>query len=307
MATPAEPARNKPSTRLITAVARDAGVSADSVATVPWWSYTKTVLAAAALVLVRQERLRLDELLPGKPFTLRHLLQHRAGLPDYGSLPGYHAAVAASETPWPAGEMLRRAGADGLIFPPGEGWGYSNIGYFLVRELIEHAVGAPLGLSLDKLVLAPLGIANAAIACEPADLDTTAWGNKGRYHPGWVYHGLLIGPAGSAALLLHRLLSGGLLPAFLLDAMCSPHPVGGPVAGRPWQSAGYGLGLMSGFGRPPGRYVGHTGGGPGSSAAVYQEMSNGENGRPRCTAATFGHVDDLAVVEECAFTLASRA
>jgi len=32
------------------------------------------------------------------------------------------------------------------------------------------------------------------------------------YHPGWVYHGLLTGPATAAALLLDRLLRGDLRP-----------------------------------------------------------------------------------------------
>jgi hypothetical protein len=50
---------------------------------VPWWSFTKTVIAAAVLTLVRDGRLSLDDPVDGQPFTLRQLLQHRAGLPDY--------------------------------------------------------------------------------------------------------------------------------------------------------------------------------------------------------------------------------
>ena len=60
---------------------------------VPWWSFTKTVLAAASLLLVNEEKLFLDERLENQPFTLLQLLQHRAGVPDYGSLPEYQAAV----------------------------------------------------------------------------------------------------------------------------------------------------------------------------------------------------------------------
>jgi len=47
---------------------------------VPWWSFTKTILAAAAPALVRDGRLTLGRLVPNRPFTLRQLLQHRAGL-----------------------------------------------------------------------------------------------------------------------------------------------------------------------------------------------------------------------------------
>ena len=55
-------------------------------ADVPWWSFSKTVIATAALALVRDGCLTLDELLPDRPYTLRQLLQHRAGLTEYGRL-----------------------------------------------------------------------------------------------------------------------------------------------------------------------------------------------------------------------------
>jgi CubicO group peptidase (beta-lactamase class C family) len=53
---------------------------------VPWWSFTKTVLAVAALRLVERGVLSLDEKIAGEPFTLAHLLRHEAGFPDYGGL-----------------------------------------------------------------------------------------------------------------------------------------------------------------------------------------------------------------------------
>ncbi len=64
---------------------------------VPWWSLTKTALAAAALALVAGGALALDRPLPGKPFTLRQLLQHTAGVPDYGgSAPTTRRSLAQS-------------------------------------------------------------------------------------------------------------------------------------------------------------------------------------------------------------------
>ena len=53
---------------------RDAGV------VLPWWSFTKSVIAAAALTLVRDGKLDLDEPIQSKPFTVRQLLQHHAGV-----------------------------------------------------------------------------------------------------------------------------------------------------------------------------------------------------------------------------------
>ncbi len=52
-------------------------------AVVPWWSFTKTLISTAALALVRDGVLRLDDRLPERPYSLRMLLQHRAGLADY--------------------------------------------------------------------------------------------------------------------------------------------------------------------------------------------------------------------------------
>lgn len=288
---------------VITAMAEGgAEAQGSEPAPVPWWSYAKTVLAAAALVLVADRRLNLDAPLEGHPFTLRHLLAHRAGLSDYGGLAAYHEAVADRQTPWSRERMLRRVRADRLVFEPGEGWAYSNVGYLLVRELIEDATGLELGRALDGLVFAPLGITGVVVAREPADMTATAWGNLSDYHPGWVYHGLLIGPAASAALLLHRLLDGALLPAALLSEMLRPYPVGGPVPGRPWRTAGYGLGLMIGVGEDDATYVGHTGGGPGSTSAVYQRVPEAS----RRTVAAFAAACDPALVERRIMDLARR-
>src|SRR5262249_43317573 len=80
----------------------------------PWWSFTKTVIAAAALALVRDGRLALDAPLPGRQFTLRQLLRHQAGVAEYGAIADYRAAVARDEEPWPVATLLARAEAERL-------------------------------------------------------------------------------------------------------------------------------------------------------------------------------------------------
>lgn len=86
---------------------------------VPWWSFTKPVLATAALSLVRDGLIQLDDPVQEGPFTLRQLLKHQAGLADYSELPEYHAAVAEGQIPWPAAEMMRRLDATRLRYAPG--------------------------------------------------------------------------------------------------------------------------------------------------------------------------------------------
>jgi D-alanyl-D-alanine carboxypeptidase len=110
----------------------------------PWWSFTKTALATAALQLVTQGKLSLDDRIDGGPYTLRQLLQHGAGVPDYGVLASYHEAVRHGEKPWGPAQMLGRVAADRLDFEPGQGWCYSNVGYFFVRQTIEKVTSTTL-------------------------------------------------------------------------------------------------------------------------------------------------------------------
>src|SRR5262245_16050813 len=153
-------------------VFHDGCIVADQFSTmdVPWWSFTKTVIAAAALALVGEGRLALEQPLGLEGYTLRQLLQHRAGLPDYGSVAAYHEAVARHQDAWTPTELLERARARELLFQPGQGWAYSNIGYLLVRRQIEWATGAPLGEALARLVLEPLGIRGLRVATRREDL-----------------------------------------------------------------------------------------------------------------------------------------
>ncbi|RDI56776.1 serine hydrolase domain-containing protein [Microvirga subterranea] len=270
---------------------------------VPWWSFTKTVLAAAALVLVRDGSLALEEPLPGRSYTLRHLLQHRSGVANYGGVAAYHEAVARGDEPWPVRILLERTQAERLRYPPGEGWDYSNIGYLFVRQLVEEATGEPLDAALRRLVLAPLGIRTARIASAPADLDQVPMGDATGYHPGWVYHGLMVGSVEEAALLLDRLLKGGFLPDHLLADMRSVHALPGPIADRQWVRPGYGLGLMSGEVASGQVVEGHTGGGPGSTIAVYRTASGM---KPR-TAAYFATTDRRKEAEDETFRLLEEA
>jgi CubicO group peptidase (beta-lactamase class C family) len=260
---------------------------------VPWWSFTKTVLAATALTLVRDGLLALDDRVAEGPFTLRQLLRHEAGLADYGELADYHAAVADHQRPWSEAEMLRRLDAERLRYPPGEGWGYSNVGFLYVSQLIERLTGLGIEQALTQRVLAPLGLTGIRMAKVPADLQGVWLGSEQTYDPGWVYHGLLVGTLDNAALLLDGLLCGAILPPSLLQEMLSVRALGGPMAGRPWLTPGYALGLMRGGVEHGLILSGHTGVGPGSVVAVYR----GANGETTATCAVFNEGADQGRVE----------
>lgn len=268
-------------------------------AIVPWWSFTKTLIAVVALQLVEEGRLALDARLPDLPYTLRALLQHRAGVGDYGSLPEYQQAVARGGEPWPDSGVFARIPPARLLFTPGTGFAYSNVGYLIIRRLIESTCGQGLGEVLRARIMMPLGLGTSCLARTPADMRITAFEGGRQYHPGWVYHGTIIGPVAEAALALHRLMHGNLLTPASRAAMLDAHPIGGPLPGRPWLNTGYGLGLMIGTMRRPGMaeplaVIGHGAAGPGSIGGVYQAAG----GDPARTVAMFASGADEGSVED---------
>lgn len=173
---------------------------------------------------MRDGALFLDKPVTNKPYTLRQLLQHTAGIPNYTELNTYQPAVMRGDTPWTSDEMLSRVRASELLFAPGNGWRYSNTGYFLVRKILEDVTGQEIVQAIDQLILSPLALTGVAVARTIDDIAAAEWGNPTHYDPRWVYHGLLIGSPSAAALLLDRLLKGNLLPKHLLTEMCSPFP-----------------------------------------------------------------------------------
>jgi CubicO group peptidase (beta-lactamase class C family) len=245
------------------------GQSGPPGARFPYWSFTKTVIAIAALQLVERSKLKLDEPLENQPYTLRHLLAHTSGLPDYCAVDAYHIAVAKGEQPWPREHMLDRALRNGLLFEPGEGWSYSNIGYMFIGDLIESASSTSLATVIADNICKPLDLNSVELATTRADFSGLHWSEAENYDPRWVYHRCLTGTASDATRLLHALFSGKLLKPETLEQMLVRRSLGGPLAGRPWQSCGYSLGLMAGPMDGLGRVIGHSGCGPFSVNAVY--------------------------------------
>jgi CubicO group peptidase (beta-lactamase class C family) len=110
-------------------------------------SISKNLTLAAALALVEDGRLalsaRLGALLPGVPadkraITVRQLLEHRAGLPQYVvPAPGGDFVELSRD------QALRRILRRPLRFEPGTDYGYSDAGYTIAAALIENAAGRP--------------------------------------------------------------------------------------------------------------------------------------------------------------------
>ncbi|MFD2236634.1 serine hydrolase domain-containing protein [Aureimonas populi] len=268
---------------------------------VPWWSFTKTLIATLALKLAGEGRLDLDAPMHDPRYTLRQVLHHTAGLPDYAGLAAYQAAVAAEEAPWSDGELLSRTEARRLRFEPGEGWRYSNIGYLLARRRLEAAGGRSLASLLRETIFLPLSLTEPVLAETASDMAGLALPPPHAYDPGWVFHGTVIGPAGDAARCLHAILEGGLLAPRELGQLLAIRSLGGPLPERPWLATGYGLGVMAGP-VPGAEAAGHSAGGPGSVGAVYRFKGAGRT----AIAAVFGDYRHEGEAEFEAMRLASR-
>jgi D-alanyl-D-alanine carboxypeptidase len=274
----------------------------DSTVLVPWWSIAKTAIAASALVLVADARLELDRPLQGRSFTLRQLLQHKSGLPDYAESDEYEVAVDRHDDPWSEEDLLAHIEAAKPLFPPGQGWTYSNSGYFLVRRLIEQTTGMDIERALGALVLGPLGVSNSFLARTRADLCRSSFGDEDDFHPRWVAHGLLLGPPTDVVRFMHGLFTGTLLPPPLLDTMRQRHAIEIDLPDRPWRTKGYGLGVMMDIASEHGMCVGHSGQGPDSVSAAYHFPDLD----PPRTVAAFAPTDDQGIAERAVLEEAGR-
>lgn len=150
-------------------------------------SVTKPIVAVAALRLVEQCRLRLDDpvsgwipdfaptLPDGTPaeITVHQLLTHTAGLGNPGAEPGdgiYHR-LGVSDGLDRSGISLReniaRLGRAPLLFPPGTAWRYS-LATDVLGEVVARAYGGELPAAVEALVTAPLGMSDTHFWAEPS-------------------------------------------------------------------------------------------------------------------------------------------
>ncbi len=154
-------------------------------------SISKHMSAVGLLLLWEQHRVDLDAALGAYlsdvpeawgRVTLRQLLTHTSGVPDYEEAGGY-GVYETSPTPQQIFDIVRDRPLD---FEPGTQWNYSNTGYVLLSLVIERVSGMHFGEYMQANVFAPLrmmgtfesgyGPADAVLAqgCRPGEGEAAA-------------------------------------------------------------------------------------------------------------------------------------
>ena len=189
-------------------------------------SVTKPITAAAAMILVEECRLRLDEpvdswlpeladrrvlrALDGplddtvpadRPITLRDVLTFRLGIGAVMVFPArypiQHAMAEAGVAPGPhlpacpPDELMERFGSLPLAHQPGERWLYHS-GSDILGALISRVAGTSLEGFLRERIFAPLGMNDTAFSVPASKLDRLAssyWSDFGTEEVG-VFDGI---------------------------------------------------------------------------------------------------------------------
>ena len=137
-------------------------------------SNTKTFVAVVVMQLVQEGKVGLDEpietYLPGlikgegidgSKITVRQLLQHTSGLPEYtDTTPGSGDIFQVKDHYIPPRDLLGTALGKPAAFEPGTQWKYTNTNYIVLGMLVERVSQRPVGEQIDERIVKKLGLSH---------------------------------------------------------------------------------------------------------------------------------------------------
>ncbi|GGV00730.1 serine hydrolase [Kitasatospora aureofaciens] len=248
-------------------------------------SNTKTFTAVVVLQLVAEGKIGLDasvdtylpgllrgDGIDGRNITVRQLLQHTSGLPEYVDT---SSILASPKRYYEPRELLDAALSQKAHFAPTARWEYSNTNYLVAGLIIQKVTGRPLGEEVNQRIVDRIGLRHTYFPtpgdmsiheAHPEGYNRDADGSLRDYtelDPSWGWAaGGVVSTNSDLIRFYTALLGGRLLPAAQLAEMRTTVPAEllGP-------GVRYGLGLVS---RPlpcGGLYWGHGGAIPGYETA----------------------------------------
>ena len=157
---------------------RENKIPADPKALFKIASISKLYVAVATTKLIHDKRLDLDKTLAGyfpelvgrienaDKITLRLMVQHRSGIPNFTDYPGFWENPPESNK-----ERLELILDLPANFEPDEAYEYSNTNYLLLSELINKVVGYSHHQYIKEEILIPLGLNKTFSSISEVDLD----------------------------------------------------------------------------------------------------------------------------------------
>jgi len=152
-------------------------------------SISKLYSAVAATKLVHEKRLSYDKTLAAylpelkdrienaEEITLRMMMQHRSGIPNFTDNPAYW------ENEQENGENALDFALDlPASFDPDKGYEYSNTNYLLLRRIMDDVLGYSHNNYIKEKILEPLNLNNTFFSITEVNLDDVMSGYYVGYH-----------------------------------------------------------------------------------------------------------------------------
>jgi len=243
-------------------------------------SNTKTFVAVVILQLVQEGKISLDEpietYLPGllrgegidgAKITVRQLLQHTSGLPEYtDTVPGETDIFQIRDNYYSTRDLLDVALSKPAAFEPGSQFTYTNTNYIVLTLLAEKVTHRPLAEQITQRIIEPLGLTHTYYP-GPGEEDIRGQHPQGyhvnsqgeledvtRLDPSWGGGaGAMISTPSELGTFIQATFNGTLLTQDSIAEMKKTVDTGQP-------NHGYGLGIFSMPLSCGGEAWGHTGG-----------------------------------------------
>ncbi|WP_434046493.1 MULTISPECIES: serine hydrolase domain-containing protein [Sorangium] len=230
-------------------------------------SNTKPFTAVVVLQLVGEGKVDLDasietylpdlvrgEGIDGNDITVRQILQHTSGLPDFVGLLLGDGLAKVQHTYFDPRTLLDLALTQAEDFPPGERWAYSNTNYIVAGLLVEKVTGRPLAEEITERIIQRIGLRHTYVPgvgdqsireCHPRGYHADSLGaplyDVTELDPSIAgASGDMISTPGDLNRFFSALLGGELLEPAQLEEMRTTVD-----ASSMWPGYAYGLGLSS--------------------------------------------------------------